>query len=109
MGELHARERNVPHNAANGSSEQNPRDPATESDRPIASDSECPAEEVASAAEEIAPAADLPFVACSLGAHLIVVNHMRTPADGRAEVVIHEDVADVLPAIVEVCRRHSAR
>jgi len=64
---------------------------------------------VAGSSLEVVPAADLPFVACSLGADLIVVNHMRTPADGRAEVVIHEDVADVLPAIVEICRRHSAR
>ncbi len=60
---------------------------------------------VAGSSLEVVPAANLPFVASSLGADLIIVNHMRTPADERAEVVIHDDVADVLPAIVEICRK----
>jgi NAD-dependent deacetylase len=64
---------------------------------------------VAGSSLEIVPAADLPFVAHNLGAELVVVNHMRTPADARAEVVIREDVAEVLPAIVESCRKRGAR
>ncbi len=57
---------------------------------------------------EVVPAADLPFVASNLGAKLIIVNNMRTPADWRAQVVINDDVAEVLPAIVEICRKHRA-
>jgi len=64
---------------------------------------------VAGSSLEVVPAANLPFVACSLGAELIIVNHQRTPADGRAEVVIHKDVAEILPRIVEICRRQGAR
>jgi NAD-dependent deacetylase len=58
---------------------------------------------------EVVPAANLPFVALGLGAKLIIVNYQRTSADGRADVVIHEDVADILPAIVEICREQSPR
>jgi NAD-dependent deacetylase len=58
---------------------------------------------------EVVPAANLPFVASSLGAKLIIVNYQRTAADGRADIVIHEDVADILPAIVEICRKEGAR
>ena len=36
LGDLHARERNVPKKAANGSSEQNPKDAAARSDQPVA-------------------------------------------------------------------------
>jgi NAD-dependent deacetylase len=64
---------------------------------------------VAGSSLEVVPAADLPFVACGLGADLIVINHMRTPADERAGVVIHEDLAEVLPAIAEICRGHLGR
>lgn len=44
----------MPQKVANGSSEQNPRDLATESDPPSASPCECPAPEEASAAEGVA-------------------------------------------------------
>jgi NAD-dependent deacetylase len=64
---------------------------------------------VAGSSLEIIPAADLPTVARSLGAELIIVNYQRTPADERAEVVIHEEVSEVLPAIAEVCRNQRAR
>jgi NAD-dependent deacetylase len=64
---------------------------------------------VAGSSLEIIPAADLPLVACEHGAQLIIVNHQRTPADRRAELVIPDDVAEVLPAIVEVCREQGAR
>ena len=63
---------------------------------------------VAGSSLEVIPAADLPFVARNLGARLIVVNNQPTPADRMAEVVIHEDVAEILPAIVEICRKEGA-
>jgi len=49
---------------------------------------------------EIAPAAEIPFVALRCGAKAIVVNHQPTPLDKQAEVVIREDVAQVLPQII---------
>lgn len=49
---------------------------------------------------EVAPASDLPMIAARGGARLIIVNRDRTALDGRASVVIHDDVAAVLPAIV---------
>ncbi len=48
---------------------------------------------------EIAPAAEIPFVASRHGAKAIVVNYQPTPLDSQADVVIHEDVAEVLPQI----------
>ena len=59
---------------------------------------------VAGSSLTIVPAASLPLVARRQGAELIIVNIQETPADGRAEVVIHEDVAEVLPQIVAACR-----
>jgi NAD-dependent deacetylase len=59
---------------------------------------------VAGSSLQVVPAADLPFLARSLGADLIIVNYEKTPADPAARVVIHEDVADVLPGIVDLCR-----
>lgn len=64
---------------------------------------------VAGSSLEVVPAASLPFLARSLGADLIIVNHEPTPADGGADVVIHEDVADILPAIVDTCRKRDPR
>lgn len=64
---------------------------------------------VAGSSLEVIPAANLPFVAHSSGGELIIVNHQVTPADGQAEVVIHQDVAEILPSIVERCRKQMAR
>jgi NAD-dependent deacetylase len=50
---------------------------------------------------EIVPAADIPFVARRSGAKAIVLNYQPTPLDNQAEVVIREDVAEVLPRIIE--------
>jgi NAD-dependent deacetylase len=50
---------------------------------------------------EIVPAAEIPFVAGRHGAKAIVVNYQPTPLDSQSDVVIHEDVAEVLPQIVE--------
>ncbi len=50
---------------------------------------------------EVMPSAQLPNLALEHGAHLIIVNHTETYLDTRADVVIHADVADVLPRIAE--------
>lgn len=57
----------------------------------------------------VVPAASLPLAARGQGAELIIVNLQETPADGVAEVVIHEDVAEVLPQIVADCRTSLGR
>ena len=46
---------------------------------------------------QVYPVADLPRVAVSQGAHMIIVNNEPTPYDALADVVIHADVVDVLP------------
>ena len=58
---------------------------------------------VAGSSLEVAPAADLPFVAHGNGAKLILVNLQPTPADSLAEVVIRDDVAVALPQIADLC------
>jgi NAD-dependent deacetylase len=63
---------------------------------------------VAGSSLEVIPAAGLPFVAHRLGSELVIVNEMATPADERAEVVIHEDVAEILPRIAGICRKQIA-
>lgn len=56
----------------------------------------------------IAPAADLPTVACDNGAQVIVINRQGTGIDRRAAVVIRDDVAVALPEIVArvACEPH---
>jgi len=58
---------------------------------------------------EVAPAADLPMIAHQHGAKVIIVNYQETYLDPQAEVVIHADVAEVLPRIVRVVREDMAR
>lgn len=48
---------------------------------------------------EVAPVGDLPMLAKQAGAYLIFVNLIETHLDPLAEVVIHADVADVLPQL----------
>ncbi len=55
---------------------------------------------VAGSSLEVTPAADVPFVAVESGARAIIVNLQPTAFDAQADVVIHGDVAEVLPAIV---------
>ena len=50
---------------------------------------------------ETAPACNLPDIARQAGAYLIIVDRGRTMADSHAEVLIRDDAAVVLPAIVE--------
>jgi len=54
---------------------------------------------VAGSSLEVEPVASLPWRAVAHGAQLIIVNYQRTYLDGRAEVVIHDDVAEILPRI----------
>ena len=48
---------------------------------------------------EVMPSAKLPVFALEHGARLIVINRFETYIDVRAEVVIREDVADIIPKI----------
>lgn len=56
---------------------------------------------VAGSSLEVVPVADLPSVAVGCGAKLIIVNREPTYMDDRASVVIRDDVAVALPAVVE--------
>ena len=49
---------------------------------------------------EVAPASNLPALALGHGTEVILVNRQRTSVDGRATVVIHDDVTRVLPAML---------
>jgi NAD-dependent deacetylase len=55
---------------------------------------------VAGSSLEVLPVAGLPMRALENGAHLILINHSATYLDVRADVVLHEDVAGIIPAIV---------
>lgn len=50
---------------------------------------------------EVLPAAGLPMRAVENGARLVIINRMETYIDVRADVILHEDVAEVIPRIVE--------
>ena len=51
---------------------------------------------------EVVPASGIPLLAKRRGARIIIVNYQPTSLDPFADVVIHEDVAIVLPKIVEL-------
>lgn len=57
---------------------------------------------VAGTSLEVAPASDLPFLAQRRGVPVIVVNLDPTPLDPLATVVLHADVALVLPALARL-------
>jgi NAD-dependent deacetylase len=57
---------------------------------------------VAGSSLEVTPAADIPFLAVNSGAKAIIVNLEPTAFDSRADVVIHGDVADILPRLVKL-------
>lgn len=61
---------------------------------------------VAGSSLEVLPVAGLPMRALENGAHLILINYTTTYLDVRADVVLHEDVAEVLPRIVELVQKH---
>ncbi len=56
---------------------------------------------VAGTALEVAPVCELPLAGLRRGARLIIVNQSATYLDDRADVVLREDVAEALPAIVD--------
>jgi NAD-dependent deacetylase len=56
---------------------------------------------VAGSSLEVTPAADIPLLAIESGAKGIIVNFQSTTFDPRADVVIHGDVTEILPRIVE--------
>ena len=56
---------------------------------------------VAGSSLEVTPAADIPFLAVDSGAKAIIVNLEPTAFDTRADVVIHGDVAEILPRLVK--------
>ncbi len=56
---------------------------------------------VAGSSLEVLPVAGLPMQAIDRGSHLVILNNATTYINVRADVVIQEDVATVLPAIVE--------
>jgi NAD-dependent deacetylase len=49
----------------------------------------------------VQPVADLPLMALGHGARLIIVNYQPTHLDDRADVLIHADLAEVLPHIAD--------
>ena len=56
---------------------------------------------VAGSSLEVLPVAGLPMQALDRGAHLIIINNTQTYLNVRADVAILEDVAVIVPAIVE--------
>lgn len=49
---------------------------------------------------DVMPASTLPIKALNDGARLIILNHEPTYLDGRADVILRQDVAEILPLIV---------
>ena len=56
---------------------------------------------VAGSSLEVLPVAGLPMQAIDRGAHLVILNNATTYLDVRADVVIQEDLASIIPAIAE--------
>jgi len=56
---------------------------------------------IAGSSLEVMPAACMPIPALNAGAKLIIINNEPTYLDVRADFVIHDDVADVLPKVLE--------
>lgn len=56
---------------------------------------------VAGSSLEVTPAAEIPVLAVDSGARSIIVNLQPTGFDRQADVVIHGDVAEILPSILD--------
>jgi NAD-dependent deacetylase len=56
---------------------------------------------VAGSSLEVLPVAGLPMQAIDRGSHLVILNNAVTYLNVRADVVIQEDVAAIMPAIAE--------
>jgi len=59
---------------------------------------------VAGSSLEVLPVAGLPMQALDRGAHLIIINQTTTYLGVRADVVIQEDVAQVIPALAQLVK-----
>ena len=62
---------------------------------------ECDLMLVAGSSLEVLPVAGLPMQALDRGAHLVIVNNTPTYLNVRADAAILEDVATIIPAIME--------
>jgi NAD-dependent deacetylase len=56
---------------------------------------------VAGSSLEVLPVARLPIQAIDRGAHLLIINNSPTYLDVRADAVMHGDVEDIIPAMVQ--------
>jgi NAD-dependent deacetylase len=56
---------------------------------------------VAGSSLEVLPVAGLPMQAIDHGAHLVILNQAFTYINPRADIVLNENTAEVIPAIVE--------
>jgi NAD-dependent deacetylase len=56
---------------------------------------------VAGTSLAVIPSADMPLFAKRTGSKLIIINHTETHADAFADVVIHADVAEILPLLAQ--------
>jgi hypothetical protein len=56
---------------------------------------------IAGTSLEVMPSAKLPILALDNGASIIIINNMSTYIDVRADVIIREDVAMILPLILQ--------
>jgi len=54
---------------------------------------------------EVAPAADLPFIAKKNGASIIIINKTATVADAHAAVILRDDLAVALPRLVQAIKK----
>lgn len=61
---------------------------------------------IAGSSLEVAPASDLPMLARARQAKLIMINRGSTYLDDHCDVIIHEDVAEVLPAVAAYWQNH---
>jgi NAD-dependent deacetylase len=60
---------------------------------------ECDLMLVAGSSLEVLPVAGLPMQALDRGAHLIILNNSSTYLNVRADLIIMDDVADIIPAL----------
>jgi NAD-dependent deacetylase len=56
---------------------------------------------IAGTSLEVSPVCEMPLNALKRGAKVVLINHSTTYLDEYADLVLHEDLAQVLPAIVE--------
>ena len=78
--------------------EQLPQKVLTEAQREVR---QCDLILVLGSSLEVLPVAGLPMQAVDRGAHLIIINNSSTYLNVRADIVLSENVASIVPAIVE--------